>query len=118
MLGHGRDRWRDAESYPPILSKMIKISRFMILHKALRLDPNAEQILEYMRDRHKVGTWSIESPIDDPDYMYSGQHDEGYESDRSTREPSSSPAFEPMHHQPELMQFSQQQRRKPRPFRE
>lgn len=55
VLGRGRDRWRDAESYPPILSKMIKISRFMVLHKALRLDPNAEQILQYMRDRHDVG---------------------------------------------------------------
>jgi hypothetical protein len=55
VLGRGRDRWRDAESYPPILSKMIKISRFMVLHKALRLDPNADQILQYMRDRHEVG---------------------------------------------------------------
>jgi hypothetical protein len=56
--------------------------------------------------------------MDDPEYSYSGQHDEGYDSDHSTREPSSSPAFEPVHRQPEPMQFSQQQRRKPRPFRE
>jgi hypothetical protein len=55
VLGQGRDRWRDAENYPPILSKMIKISRFIVLHKALRLDPNADQILQYMRDRHEVG---------------------------------------------------------------
>ncbi|KAJ5602289.1 hypothetical protein N7510_011823 [Penicillium lagena] len=55
VLGQGRDRWRDADSYPPILSKTIKISRFMVLHKALRLDPNAKQILQYMRDRHEVG---------------------------------------------------------------
>jgi hypothetical protein len=55
--------------------------------------------------------------MDDPAYTYSGQHDEGYDSDRSTREPSSSPAFEPAH-RPEPMQFSQQQRQKARPFRE
>lgn len=42
VLGRGRDRWWDVESYPPILSKVIKISRFMVLHKALRLDPHAE----------------------------------------------------------------------------
>jgi hypothetical protein len=60
--------------------------------------------------------------MDDPEYTYSGQHDEGYESNRSTRSPASSPAsspaFEPIHPQPEPIQFSQQQRRKPRPFRE
>jgi len=123
VLGRGRDRWRDAESYPPILSKMIKISRFMVLHKALRLDPHAEQILDYMRDRQEVQAWAIESPMEDADYIYAGQ-DEGYDSEsvRSTptpaSSPASSPAFEPVHPPPEPMQFSQQQRRKPRPFRE
>ncbi|KAJ5455492.1 uncharacterized protein N7458_003756 [Penicillium daleae] len=56
--------------------------------------------------------------MDDPEYIYSGQHDEGYDSDRSTRAPSSSPAFGPTHCPPEPMQFSQQRRQKARPFRE
>ncbi|CAL5865802.1 uncharacterized protein PFLUO_LOCUS8 [Penicillium psychrofluorescens] len=109
VLGRGRDRWRDAESYPPILSKMIKIGRFMVLHKALRLDPHAEQILDYMRDRHEVQTWSLKSVIDDAEYSYAGQ-DEGYGSDRTpTRSSSpsscaaSSPAFEPVRRPSEPM---------------
>ncbi|KAJ5609933.1 hypothetical protein N7510_006652 [Penicillium lagena] len=128
VLGQGRDRWRDAESYPPILSKMIKISRFMVLHKSLRLDPRAEAIIQYMRDRRELSVWSVESPMDDVDYTYAGQ-DEGYGSESAPgsapssaassprSSPGSSPAFEPVHRR-EPMQFSQQQRRKPRPFRE
>ena len=124
VLGQGRDHWLDAESYPPILSKMIKIGRFMVLHKALRMDPHADQIVDYIRGREQHQVWfSIESPMEDPGYTFRGQ-DEGYASDsrHRTPEPSStrsSPAFETMFSsQPAPVQFTQEQRAKPRRFRE
>lgn len=40
VLGRGESGWRDAKSYPPILSRVIKIARFMIIPKALWLDPD------------------------------------------------------------------------------
>lgn len=41
VLGRGVDGWRDADSYPPILSRVIKIARFFVVEKALWLDPAA-----------------------------------------------------------------------------
>jgi hypothetical protein len=35
VLGQGETGWRDPESYPPILSWVIKIARFMVVQKAL-----------------------------------------------------------------------------------
>ncbi|KAE8358737.1 hypothetical protein BDV27DRAFT_163313 [Aspergillus caelatus] len=46
VLGRGEFGWRDPESYPPILSRVIKVARFMIVQQALWLDPNAVQIIE------------------------------------------------------------------------
>ncbi len=40
VLGVREDGWRDTEDYPPILSRMIKIARFMVVVKAMRLDPH------------------------------------------------------------------------------
>ncbi|KAE8384026.1 hypothetical protein BDV23DRAFT_189630 [Aspergillus alliaceus] len=34
VLGHGEFGWRDPESYPPILSRVIKIGRYIIVRKA------------------------------------------------------------------------------------
>ncbi|EAU31635.1 predicted protein [Aspergillus terreus NIH2624] len=45
VLGRGRDGWRDPKSYPPILSRVIKIARFFVVEKALWLDPAAMQTL-------------------------------------------------------------------------
>jgi hypothetical protein len=39
VLGQGEAGWRDPESYPPILSRVIKIARFMVVQKALWMDP-------------------------------------------------------------------------------
>lgn len=51
VLGCSRDGWQTPESYPPILSKMIKIARFMVLHKALGLDPHAAEIVQFFQHR-------------------------------------------------------------------
>jgi hypothetical protein len=53
VLGRGEAGWRTAESYPPILSKVIKIARFMVVHKALKLDPTAETML-YQLAKHQM----------------------------------------------------------------
>jgi hypothetical protein len=50
ILGRGESGWRDTDSYPPILSKVVKISRFMVVHKAMRLDPKACDIIRLLRD--------------------------------------------------------------------
>jgi hypothetical protein len=35
VIGRGKTGWRTPESYPPILSKVIKVARFMVVNKAL-----------------------------------------------------------------------------------
>ena len=35
VLGRGEFGWRDPESYPPILSRVIKIARFIIIQQTL-----------------------------------------------------------------------------------
>lgn len=45
VLGQGETGWRDPESYPPILSRVIKIARFMVVQKALWMDPDPWQII-------------------------------------------------------------------------
>lgn len=45
VLGRGVDGWRNADSYPPILSRVIKIARFFVVEKVLWLDPAAMQIM-------------------------------------------------------------------------
>lgn len=41
VQGLGPGGWRTCDSFPPILSKVIKVARFMVLHKALLLAPDA-----------------------------------------------------------------------------
>ena len=46
VLEHGEFGWRDPESYPPILSRIIKVARFMVVQQALWLDLDILQIIE------------------------------------------------------------------------
>ncbi|KAJ5302427.1 hypothetical protein N7476_009226 [Penicillium atrosanguineum] len=102
---------------------MIKIARFMVLHKALRLDPHADEILQFLQHRQGVGEWASQSPMDDPEYIFAGQ-DEGYTSQSPTPTPEPdhphSPVVQdpPRSHEPGLISFSQQRRQGSRPFRE
>lgn len=49
VLGRSPQGWRDADSYPQVLSRMIKIARFMVLYTAVRLDPHSHEIVMYLR---------------------------------------------------------------------
>ena len=46
VLGRGPEGWRDPESYPPILSRVLKLARFFVIEKALWLDPAALRIVQ------------------------------------------------------------------------
>lgn len=48
---------------------MIKIARFMLVHTAVRLDPNADEIVMYLRGRASRRDWFSYSPLDDEEYM-------------------------------------------------
>lgn len=51
VLGCSLYGWRDTDSYPPVLSRIIKIARFIVLYTAVRLDPNSSEIVQYLRGR-------------------------------------------------------------------
>ncbi|KAJ5249555.1 hypothetical protein N7524_011871 [Penicillium chrysogenum] len=55
VLGRGEAGWRTAESYPPTLSKVIKVARFMVVHKALKLDPTVEAMLYQLAEHQMAG---------------------------------------------------------------
>ncbi|OGE47046.1 hypothetical protein PENARI_c072G04807 [Penicillium arizonense] len=61
LLGRGEAGWRTAESYPPILSKLIKIARFMVVYKALKLDSTAEAMLYQLAEYQMAGDWDTEN---------------------------------------------------------
>ncbi|KKZ66220.1 hypothetical protein EMCG_08056 [[Emmonsia] crescens] len=108
VLGRGEYGWRDAESYPPILSRIIKVARFMVVHKALRLDANASDMLARNQARQMVGDWAVVSPMEEADYTFTGSQDEGYESDSERMStgpnpPSSPPTSSPRSDDPPAM---------------
>jgi hypothetical protein len=130
VLGRGESGWRDTDSYPPILSKVVKIGRFMVVHKAMRLDPKACDMMRLLRDHQMAGDWMAESPMDDPEYIYSGSrpdglasHDLSYENGqiRQSGHSGQNDQNSPNHvtDQAHIIQFSQAQRQHPqRSFRE
>ncbi|KAF9882558.1 hypothetical protein FE257_007183, partial [Aspergillus nanangensis] len=88
VLGRSETGWRDPESYPPIISRVIKIARFMVVQKALWLDPAVSHIIEMWQKKQTGVSWALISADDELDDI-----DEGYVSS-VTRSASSSPAFE------------------------
>jgi hypothetical protein len=107
VLGRGEAGWRTAESYPPILSKLIKIARFMVVHKALKLDSTAEAMLYQLAEHQMAGDWDTESPLDSPDFQTSD--DQFYNFETS--------AFQPPTQSSQFIQFTQAQQTQ-RSFRE
>ena len=93
VLGRSEGGWRTADSYPPILSKVIKIARFFIVQKALWLDPAARQIIDLWRKKQTDVPWALTSADDGLEDL-----DEGYMSGT----PSSSPAPSSMGSDPQL----------------
>ena len=46
VLGQGIKTWLDPDSYPPIISRVLKVARFMVVQKALWLDPQPMVIIQ------------------------------------------------------------------------
>ena len=86
--------WKDPHSYPQILSSVIKVSRFVVVHQSFLLDPDARELLQ-IGEKKLTGEWDDPSPVD---YIFSHQRD-GRNSPQTPRRattpdyPSSSPAF-------------------------
>ena len=51
VLGVKSDGWIGADQYPPILSAMIKISRFMVVQQALEFEKDEEENSDGDSDR-------------------------------------------------------------------
>lgn len=95
--------WHSPDSYTPLLSKVIKVARFMVVYKALTLDDDAMALLEArMRPLSQEEEEDDDEGYEEPDrvggsamevdgYIYSGMEDEGYGSDESPLFTSSSP---------------------------
>ncbi|KAH3516571.1 hypothetical protein KXV64_007585 [Aspergillus fumigatus] len=91
VLGQGETGWRDPESYPPILSRVIKIARFMVVQKALWMDPDPWQIIQTWERKDRSVEWVLASADN-----ILGDIDEGYNSDDAI-EPRSSPPTSSIH---------------------
>ncbi|KAJ9480580.1 hypothetical protein VN97_g12971, partial [Penicillium thymicola] len=63
---------KDTHSYPPILSKILKIARFIVLHKALLLDPYVDNLIASFRGQFNNPALSAETPFNEPTYILSG----------------------------------------------
>ena len=114
VLGRGEFGWRDPESYPPILSRVIKIARFIIVQQTLWLDPNAVQIIETWQQPQRCAEWALRSAIPDIDSVYSSDSGDSNNEPDSIRLASISPPTSPIRSQdpPSRIQWSQNPLRK------
>ncbi|CAI7634108.1 unnamed protein product [Penicillium pancosmium] len=106
VLGQSRTGWQTADTYSPLLSKVIKIARFMVLGRALWLDPYAEQIIQQFCGQHSSEELHLASPLDDPEFHFA-YDDEGYQSSIP-----SSPSHQERSSSPPPLQFTQAIRRR------
>ena len=104
VLGCGEFGWRDPESYLPILLRMIKVARFMVVQQALWLDPDILQIIETWQQPQRCAEWALRSAIPDIDSVY-GSEDES----EPVQFQSTSPPTSPMRSQdpPSRIQWNQ-----------
>ncbi|GFF62413.1 hypothetical protein IFM51744_10960 [Aspergillus udagawae] len=88
VLGQGKAGWWGPESYPLILSRVIKVARFMVVQKAVWMDPNPWQIIQTWVRKDQSAEWVLTSADNQLREI-----DEGYGSDDppSTPGPPSSP---------------------------
>ena len=75
VLGVDEDGWKGPDRYPPILSSMIKIARFMVVQKALEI----------------AGPVNDEDEFND-DSPYDFNEDSGYDSGSGSISPPTAPA--------------------------
>ena len=88
VLGRGKGGWRTVEDYPPLLSKLIKITRFMVVYKAVTLDPEALQLAQSRQQAKRLPELISGSALDEE---YGLMADEGYASDPASQPNSSIP---------------------------
>ncbi|KAL4971138.1 hypothetical protein BDW66DRAFT_155983 [Aspergillus desertorum] len=88
VLGRGRNAWRDPDTYTPILSRVLKVARFMLVQKALWLDPQYMDFIRMWAAAAEQGSWTGDAADDDL-----GMIDEGYEEgfDEIASSPPSNP---------------------------
>lgn len=79
VIGRSRTGWQTVEAYSPILSKIIKIARFIVLGRALWLDPHAEHIIQQFSGQLSYDNIYLISPLDNPEFHFA-YDDEGYHS--------------------------------------
>ena len=114
VLGRGEFGWRDPESYPPILSRVIKVARFMIVQQALWLDPDILQIIETWQQPQKCADWTLRSAITDLDSAYGSGDEDHNDEPEPVRLGSTPPPTSPMRSPdpPSRMEWSQHPSRK------
>ena len=86
VLGRGEQGWRDADSYPPILSRALKVARFLVVQKALWLDPQHWDIIQMWAAAAEQGSWVGEAADQELAWLF---EDEGYAEALSPSSPSS-----------------------------
>jgi hypothetical protein len=95
VQGWGEARWRDPSSYPPILSRVLKVARFMVVQKALWLDPHAREIIRMWTGHWQPGS-SSSSPIAWPLTSADEQLVDIHAGDPPMASPSKSPPGSPL----------------------
>ncbi|KAL5042126.1 hypothetical protein BDW71DRAFT_155206 [Aspergillus fruticulosus] len=75
VLGQGERAWHDFTSYPPIISRVLKVARFMVVQKALWLDPQHLDIIHMWAAATELSTWTGDAA---DDYLGMIIEDEGY----------------------------------------
>ena len=58
VLGRGEQGWRDPDSYPPIISRVLKVARFLVVQKALWLDSQHWEIIQMWVAAAEQGSWT------------------------------------------------------------
>ncbi|KAJ5205115.1 hypothetical protein N7472_001563 [Penicillium cf. griseofulvum] len=116
VLGRTSYGWMDTDSYPPILSKILKIARFIVLHKAVRLDPYVDELIASFRGHSSKLVLSAETPFDEPGYLLSG-----YDNLSRTISPQTPSLYgesdsEVEQDQAAPLQFTQEQHQRPQRF--
>ncbi|KAL4860279.1 hypothetical protein BDV12DRAFT_205359, partial [Aspergillus spectabilis] len=94
VLARGEKAWLGPESYPPIISRVLKVARFMIVQKALWLDPQPMEIIRMWVAANEQSSWRGDSADDELGLIADEGYAEGLDSTRDS--PPSSPLSSPL----------------------
>jgi hypothetical protein len=91
VLGRGKQGWRDPDSFPLIISRVLKVARFLVVQKALWLDPQHWEIIQMWVAAAEQGLWTGEAADQELGWL---AEDEGYAEgpDPCLSSPSSPPS--------------------------